>query len=167
MKKLFASILALAMVSAMSATAFATEIDQDSTTKAGNTQVKLSVDPAYIVTIPADVTLTLTGDSYAGSGEITAKEVRIGKDQAITVTVASNNNFVLTSGENATLPYTLQIGNTALPASNVVASFTTDTAEQTVTLNYSAQDPEFAGVYRDTLTFTISAPAVSDPAANN
>ena len=53
MKKLFALILAVALMATMSVTAFATDITTDGGT--GDTLVTFNVDPTYTVTIPAKV----------------------------------------------------------------------------------------------------------------
>ena len=49
MKKLFALILAVALMATMSTTAFAAN------TEGGSTEVSFNVDPTYTVTIPAKV----------------------------------------------------------------------------------------------------------------
>ena len=160
MKKLIAFVLTLAMATIMSVTAFAadTAITQDSDPKTGDTAVKFSVDPTYTVTIPGEVTLTYdeTSNSYKGSGDITTGAVRLLQYQFILVTVTGD--FKMTSAENAELPYTMTIGDSASTVTSgaTVATFGTSTEEQSVTLNYSAENPTYAGDYTDTLTFTIS-----------
>ena len=160
MKKLIAFVLALAMATIMSVTALAadTTITQDSDPKTGATTVKFSVDPTYTVTIPAEVTLTYdeTSNSYKGSGDITTGAVRLLQYQEIRVTVTGD--FKMTSAENAELRYTMTIGDSAaaVTSGDTVATFVTSTEAQSVTLNYSAANPTYAGDYTDTLTFTIS-----------
>ncbi len=159
MKKLIAFVLTLAMATIMSVTAFAadTTIHQASDPKTGNTTVKFSVDPTYTVTIPGEVTLAYddTSSSYKGSGAITTGAVRLHQYQEILVTVTGD--FKMTSKEQAELPYTMTIGNSAsaVVSGDDVATFVTSTMPQSVTLNYSAENPTYAGVYTDTLTFTV------------
>ncbi len=162
MKKLIAVALTLCMAATMSVTAFAATIDQSTANKTGNTEVNFSVDPTYSVTIPSEVELTYdtNGNSYKGSGNITTGAIRLGQDQNITVSVAGD--FKMISAENAELPYEVKIGEAvdAIESGATVATFGTSTTGQSVTLNYSAANPEYAGNYTDTLTFTISAPSI-------
>ena len=37
----------------------------------------------------------------------------------------------------------------------IVAEFDTDKAEQTATIHIAANDPDYAGEYKDTVTFTL------------
>ena len=159
MKKLIAFVLTLAMATIMSVTAFAADtiIDQASDPKEGATTVKFSVDPTYTVTIPEEVELTYdeTSNSYKGSGKITTGEVRLLPNQEILVTVTGD--FIMTSVEQINLPYEMTIGDSApaVASGDDVATFVTSTDEQSVTLNYSAANPTYAGDYTDTLIFTI------------
>ena len=57
MKKLFAVILAVALMATMSTTAFAAN------TTGGSTEVSFNVDPTYTVTIPATVELQKVEDN--------------------------------------------------------------------------------------------------------
>ena len=160
MKKLIAFVLTLAMAAITSVTAFAadTTITQGSDPKTGNTEVKFSVDPTYTVTIPGEVTLAYdeNSSSYKGSGDITTGAVRLLPNQEILVTITGD--FEMTSAEQIKLPYTMTIGDSApaVVSGDDVATFVTSTDEQRVTLNYSAENPTYAGNYTDTLTFTIS-----------
>ena len=153
MKKLFALILAVAMLMSLSVTAFAAN------TTGGSTQVSFNVDPTYTVTIPAKVELqkidtdgTIT---YENDYTITAEAgVRLLKNEYIEVTVASD--FEMTTTEGATLDYTITAENAAVANNGVVAEFATDKAEQTATIHIAAGDPDFAGNYSDTVTFTLT-----------
>lgn len=152
MKKLFALILTVCLLASMSTTAFAAN------TTGGETEVKFNVDPTYTVTIPATVELakqtaqdgTIT---YENDYTITAEAgVRLLKNQYIEVIVASD--FEMTTTEGATLAYTITKDGNALD-NDVVATFTTDKAEQTATIHIAANDPDYAGEYKDTVTFTL------------
>ena len=69
------------------------------------------------------------------------------------VTVASD--YVMDTAQGATLDYTITLGSATLENS-VVATFTTSTAAQSSTIHIAANDPQFAGEYKDTVIFTIS-----------
>ena len=153
MKKLFALILAVALMATMSVTAFAAN------TTGGSTEVTFNVDPTYTVTIPATVELNKVEDNgvvtYENDYTLTASAgVRLKKGEYIEVTVASD--FEMTTTEGATLEYTITAENAAVANNGVVAEFATDKAEQTATIHIAANDPDFAGDYSDTVTFTLT-----------
>ena len=152
MKKLFALILTVAMLATMSVTAFAAN------TTGGETELSFNVDPTYTITIPATVELNKVEDNgtvtYENDYTLTAQAgVRLKKGEYIEVTVASD--LEMTTAEGATLAYTITKDDAALE-NNVVATFTTDKAEQTSTIHIAAGDPDFAGDYKDTVTFTLT-----------
>ena len=153
MKKLITVLLALAMVATMSVTAFAAN------TTGGSTEVSFNVDPTYTVTIPATVELNKVDTegvvTYENDYTLTAQAgVRLKKGEYIEVTVASD--FEMTTTEGATLEYTITAENAAVANNGVVAEFATDKAEQTATIHIAANDPDYAGEYKDTVTFTLT-----------
>ena len=152
MKKLFTLILAIALMATMSVTAFAAN------TTGGSTEVKFNVDPTYTVTIPATVELQTVEDNgtitYENDYTLTAQAgVRLKKGEYIEVTVTSD--FKMTTAEGATLDYEITAGGNAVANDGVVAEFDTDKLEQTATIHIAAGDPDFAGEYKDTVTFTL------------
>ena len=152
MKMLFALILTVAMLATMSVTAFAEN------TAGGSTEVKFNVDPTYTVTIPATVELNKVDTdgvvTYENDYTLTAQAgVRLKKGEYIEVTVASD--FEMTTTEGATLAYAITAGGASVAGGGVVAEFDTDKAEQTATIHIAAADPDYAGEYKDTVTFTL------------
>ena len=120
--------------------------------------VEYNVDPTYTVTIPATVELNKVEDNgvvtYENDYTIGANAgVRLKKNEYIEVTVASD--FEMTTTEGATLDYTITAENAAVATGGVVAEFATDKAEQSSTIHIAAGDPEYAGEYKDTVTFTL------------
>ena len=160
MKKLFSSVLALAMCCAIATTAFAedTVINQDTDDKTGSTAVTFNVDPTYTVTIPGTVTLEKTGTdavTYEQDLTITADAgMRLKSGESVQVTMASD--FTMNSIEGSSLTYTVTANDQEIKNNGVVATFTTNTASQNSTLHFAANDPEYAGNYSDTVTFTLS-----------
>jgi uncharacterized cupredoxin-like copper-binding protein len=153
MKKLFALILTVCLLATMSVTAFAAN------TTGGSTEVSFNVDPTYTVTIPATVELA---KETAGDGTVTYENdytivanagVRLKKNEYIEVTVASD--FEMTTTEGATLAYTITKDAAAL-VNSIVAEFDTDKAAQTSVIHIAAGDPDYAGEYKDTVTFTVA-----------
>ena len=160
MKKLFALILTVAMLATMSVTAFAAN------TEGGSTEVSFNVDPTYTVTIPATVELerqdnndTVTYENYYTIGANAG--VRLKKNEYIEVTIASD--FEMTTTEGATLDYTITAENAAVANNGVVATFGTDKNAQSTTIHIAANDPDFAGEYKDTVTFTVAVKDVPKP----
>ena len=150
MKKLFTLILTVCLLASMSVTAFAAN------TEGGSTEVSFHVDPTY--TIPATVELQKVEDNgtvtYENDYTLTAQAgVRLKKGEYIEVTVASD--YVMEPPQGATLAYTITKDNAAL-VNAVVATFNTNKAEQTSKIHIAAGDPDFAGNYSDTVTFTLT-----------
>lgn len=152
MKKLITILLTVAMLATMAVPAFAAN------TTGGSAEIGFAVDPTYIVTIPATVTLDKKDAegviTYENDYTLTAEAgLRLKKGEYIEVTVATDNE--MTTNEGATLAYTITKGGNALE-NDVVATFTTDKAEQSSTIHIAAGDPDFAGDYKDTVTFTLT-----------
>ena len=160
MKKLFALILAVVMIATMSTTVFAAN------TTGGSTEVSFNVDPTYTVTIPATVELNKVEDNgtvtYENDYTLTAQAgVRLKKGEYIEVTVASD--FEMTTTEGATLAYTITAEDAAVANNGVVATFGTDKNAQSTTIHIVADDPDYAGEYKDTVTFTVSVEKSNAP----
>ena len=159
MKKLFALILTVCLLATMSVIAFAAEIGPGANASQGSTEVSFNVDPTYTVTIPATVELERQEDNgtvtYENDYTLTAQAgVRLKKGEYIEVTVASD--FEMTTTEGATLAYTITAEDAAVANNGVVATFGTDKNAQSTTIHIAANDPDYAGEYKDTVTFTVA-----------
>jgi uncharacterized protein YxeA len=152
MKKIITILLTVAMLATMSVPVFAEN------TTGGSAEIGFAVDPTYIVTIPATVSLEKKDAegviTYENDYTLTAEAgMRLKKGEYIEVTVATDNE--MTTAEGANLAYTITKGGNALE-NDVVATFTTDKAEQSSTIHIAAGDPDFAGDYKDAVTFTLT-----------
>lgn len=170
MKKLLSLVLVLALALSLSVTAFAadTTIEPDTNGEpnpsTADTSVEFNVASTYTITIPAKVELEKKTDT--GTGAVTYEQdeiitasagVRLLNGQSIQVTLsAGTDGFVLTSGESATLDYTVTVNSTKIENNGVIATFETSQTAQTSTLHFAADDPTYAGQYSDTVTFTIA-----------
>ena len=155
MKKLFALLLAITMMATLSVTAFAA--DYDTAGDKGMT-VTYSVAPAYTVTIPTDVTID------GNSTTISAEDVVVEKGQYVSVTLAADNNFTVTSGESATLTYTVTKGGQPVAAGGeILAVDPTDGKTGTATITFDIDETaiQYAGTYTGSATFTIAVKPVS------
>ena len=150
MKKLFALLLAITMMATLSVTAFAADYD---TTGDKGMDVTYSVEPGYTVTIPTDVTID------GNSTTISAEDVVVEKGRYVSVTLAADNNFTVTSGEGATLTYTVTKGGQPVAAGDeILAVNPADGKTGTATIIFDIDEStiQYAGTYTGTATFTIS-----------
>ncbi|MCD7762993.1 MAG: hypothetical protein LUI14_07305 [Lachnospiraceae bacterium] len=171
--KMISTMAAAALVLSLSVTAFAdTSVTADDsgspTPSSGTTAVSLDVSPAYTITIPATVELDKTGsgdETYTKDMTITASAgVRLDEGDTIVVTMSSDSyesgsfNLTADGADTYKLAYTVKVGDstTAISDGGTVATFTTSVDEQTSELHFAAGDPDYAGSYSDTVTFTIA-----------
>ena len=153
MKKLFALILTVCLLATMSVTAFAAN------TTGGSMEVTYSVAPAYTVTIPETVTIGTSGTS----AEISAADVVVEKGQYVSVTLAADNNFTVTSGEGATLTYTVTKGGQPVAAGDEILAVNPadgKTGSASVTFDIDESAIVYAGTYTGTATFTVAVKPV-------
>lgn len=165
MKKLLSAILTLSLALSLSATAFAadktvTPIKNKPKPISGGTSVTFNVDPTYTVTIPETVELDMVENNgvvtYEKDADITADAgVRLHEREEIKVTLDSD--FELKTNEDAayTLPYTVTVGQYSITSGDEVARFGTSLDEQTSRLHFAAENPQYAGEYKDTVVFNI------------
>ena len=150
MKKLFALILAIAMMATLSVTAFAA--DYDTAGDKGMT-VTYSVAPAYTVTIPTDVTID------GNSTTISAEGVVVEKGQYVSVTLAADNNFTVKTTEGAELTYTVTKGGQPVAAGDEILAVNPadgKTGTATITFDIDETAIQYAGTYTGSATFTIA-----------
>lgn len=151
MKKLFVLILTVVMLATMPVAVFA----EGGATETGDkaTTVTYSVAPTYTVTIPTSITIDGEADT------ISAENVVVEKGQYVSVALAENNNFTVTTAEGATLDYTVTKGGVNVAAGGEIlavdpANGKTGSAAITFAIDQSAI--QYAGLYTGTATFTIS-----------
>ena len=167
MKKILTLALVAALLTATGMTAFAADVDQDTTPPTGTTSVTMSVAPSYTVTIPESVVLNeQTNGTYSNDAVITATNIRLTNNKVVSVTMESDFLLENTQGA-AALPYTLTMNGNEKVSGDVVAIFTTNAdltlVQQSDTLHFTANVPTFAGDYSDTVTFTIAVADVPTP----
>ena len=150
MKKLFSILLAVALMATMSVTSFAA--DYDTAGDKGMT-VTYSVAPAYIVTIPTNVTI----DGNATT--ISAENVVVEKGKYVSVSLAADNDFTVATPEGAELSYTVTAnGETVAAGGEILVVNPTDgkTGSATVTFAIDESAIQYAGTYTGTVTFTVA-----------
>ena len=152
MKKLFALLLAITMMATLSVTAFAAEYD---TAGDKGMDVTYSVEPGYTVTIPPTVTIGTSGTS----AEISAADVVVEKGQYVSVTLAAENNFTVTTAEGATLDYTITANGANIAAGDEILAVNPadgKTGTATITFDIDESAIKYAGTYTGSATFTIA-----------
>lgn len=160
MKKILSILLALAMISAISVSAFAadTEIKQDSDPKTANTNVTYTVDSVYTVVIPETVSL---GNDIV----ITSAAMNIDVDEKVNVTITDGiTNSVVTlarTGDiNTKLTSNVQLNGSDITNTTVVAQFlgnstTAVTGTGTLSVGGPNETNIKAGSYTGTLIFSV------------
>lgn len=154
MKKLIAIALVLALALSLSVTAFAGCIDQDSTSKSTNVEVTTSIAPSYIVTIPANTTVTFnTLTTSFGSVKLESAQIHPGGFIEVTLDASSTlkNKYDVNL---STIAYTIKSGNSVFKSAN----FYRAGQEKALTINITqdAWNAAYAGEYSDTVTFTVA-----------
>lgn len=153
MKKLLTLVLAAMMLCSVSVTAFAADLDEGN--NVGTMTVSYGVAEGYVVTIPADVSVSTAGVETT----LSASSVLLPDGKTLTVSVASTNNFNLEYA-GSQIPYTVSVGETKQTSATFTAlSITSGTTSGSVKLTFKTTDADIAkatksGNHTDTLTFT-------------
>ena len=170
MKKIFALLLAIVMMAAISVPVFAAELDgsDDESALASTTKVTYGVDQKYTVTIPDTISIDKT--TRKGSGDVTVSDVYIpaGKNIKISVTSSTeptgSNAWELkdsaTSGAKAdNVGYTVTEGtsNVLVRGATFLTAASAATFEPvTKTLNIEVNQTMQVAIYEDYLTFSVA-----------
>ena len=156
MKKLFAVLMTVAILSTMPLSVFATN------TTGGQADITTSIDPTYTVTIPADVNVQFNATETAfGAIEVTASQIHPNK--CIKVELTSDGKLENSIDATKTIPYAIKDSEGAAFTS---ATYLTEGDKTELSIHITADDwnAAYAGEYSDTVTFTVS---YVDKAANN
>ena len=159
MKKTLTLIIAAAMLTACSVTAFAAPITQDTTPPSGGTTVNYSADAAYTVVIPESVTLSDTADvteTIKIYGKDENSNVVLSSKQKVNVALTnSTNNFNVKTNDGSELPYTVNGKNAVADLTTVAECAANEKTDTDITFS-KIENVVYSGTYADTLTFTVS-----------
>ena len=148
MKKIFAMVLALAIFATMSITIFAAN------TVGGDVDITTSINPTYIVTIPANVNVQFNANE-TDFGAIEVESAQIHPNKCIKVTLIYDGKLENSIDETKVIPYGIKDseGN----------DFTFDTyltegdkTELSIHITTDDWNRAYAGEYSDTVTFVVS-----------
>lgn len=130
---------------------FTSVMAQDSDTK--QTTISVSVDPTYMVTIPANTTIK-SGEQSSSLGKITIENVRLEPDKSVNVAVDASGKLKNTKDTSKTIPYKIMSGDKEFKSASYTEN--SDNTMLTLLIDKSDWDKAYAGTYTDTLVFTIS-----------
>ena len=148
MKKLFAIVLAFALLASLSVTAFAAN------TTGGEADITTSIAPTYTVTIPADVNVQFNATETAfGAIEVEASQIHPNK--CIKVALATDKELNNAIDNPKVLPYAIKDSEGATFTS---ATYLTEGDKTELSIHITTNDwnAAYAGDYSDTVTFTVS-----------
>ena len=158
-KRIITLVLAAAMFSASTFTAFAekVEITADNESQTGKTQIKYDVDPVYTVVIPSVVTL---GESDVVEqieiyGLNSESNIVIPSTKKVNVTVSeSKNGFAVKNDNGDTISYTVNDKSDSEAIGSVAYCNANDKTTTDITFATTG-DIIYSGNYTDQLTFLV------------
>ena len=167
MKKLISGLSALAIAAAIAPMSAFAENETGGTT---NVKFNAVIEPAYTITIPANVDFS----SGTGTATIKAENVYLDttKHKAVVVTLVDGDNtdansttFHAKNGDSV-VEYIIKKDGTEIKEGDEVARFTTSDEAQTAKLTFTpdATKATYAGTHTEVLTFGVS---VENAAAAN
>lgn len=165
-KRLVAFGLAGVMLMGMSMNVFAAngDPDLDSSNLTGQTSITYTVEPTYTITIPASITY-----NKGGSNEITftTKDILLSEQGEINIKAPATSVDLNLEGSSINGKYVVNFKNSndqaITDASKIVTFSNADHANKTIKL-VGVDEPSAAGVYKNTVTFTLEYNANLTPA---
>lgn len=148
MKKLFALILAVMMVTTLSITAFATN------TTGGNADITTSIQPTYTVDIPADINVNFNATKTA-FGKISVSAAQIHPNKCISVSVTFDGKLKNSLDATKVIPYNIKDGN-GVDFTSAKYLAKGDQTELYIHITQDDWNAAYAGEYSDTVTFNVS-----------
>ena len=155
---------------AMPMTAFAaaepTQINEKSVPQTAQAEITTTIEPTYIVTIPADTTVAFNALSTDfGSVELTQARLNPGKQ--VVVTVDTDGELNNAADDKKVIPYTVTAqyatgaeGEVYVPFKTAEQPLEMDTEGQKFALSIEIGEEDwnkaYAGSYSDTVTFNVS-----------
>lgn len=155
MKQLISFVLVAVLVCSVSVTAFAAELDEGS--KTGSITISYGVAEGYVVTIPADISVSEAGVESV----LSASSVLIPDGKMLTVSVTSANGFCLEC-TGSKIPYTVSVeGAVQSSATFTALAVASGNTEGDARLTFQTSGEHIAkatksGMHTDSLTFSCS-----------
>ena len=147
MKKVFAILLAVALLMSLSVTAYAAN------STGGKANITTSIAPTYTVTIPADVNVVFN-TTKTNFGAITVTNAQIHPDKCIKVTLETDGKLENSIDNSKVLPYVIKDNRGTFTSSTYLKAG--DKTELSIHITADDWKKAYAGDYSDTVTFTVS-----------
>ena len=148
MKKIISGLSALAIMAAMAVPLSASAENRGSV-------ISVDIQPAYLVTIPADVKV-ISGQEKTDFGSVKLDKAQLEPDKCIKVTLISDNLLKHQKDETQTLAY---IVNEKTENETVFTSAeylkAGEKTDLTIDISKDEWEKAYAGVYSNTVTFKI------------
>ena len=166
----FINGLSAIAIMAMPITAFAaaepTLINEQSDPKSAQAVITTEIAPTYIVTIPADTTVTFN-DTLTDFGRVELTQARLDPGKQVVVSVDTDGELNNAEDDTKIIPYmvtaqyaTGAVGGEYMPFDVNDSDLTFDTAGQAfaMTIEITKEDwnKAYAGSYGDTVLFNVS-----------
>ena len=110
------------------------------------TTINVSIDPTY--------TTIASGTAESSIGNVTLDNARLEPDKSIWVSADASGKLKNSKDSSKTISYKLMNGNSEFTSASYLASG--NSTPLTVSINKSEWDNAYAGLYSDTIVFTIS-----------
>lgn len=126
-----------------------------------STIVTYSVAPSYTVTIPTDVTIGTEGTEKT----VSAEGVVVKKGQYVSVSLAADNDFTVSTPEGATLTYTVTANGAAIAPGDEILAVNPEegkTGAAAIVFSIDESAIRYAGIYTGTATFTVAVKEAPD-----
>ena len=161
MKKLISGLSALLIAAMLIApiSAFATEVNQDSDPQQQSTVISADVAPAYIVSIPADITVTFNTE-YTDFGAVELTKAQLEPNKCVKVTLTTDGKLNNSVDDTKVIPYTIVEGKADSATDNAytTASYLEagDKTDLTIKITQDDWNKAYAGHYGDTVIFDVA-----------
>lgn len=151
-KQLAAGLLALALSVPFSTAALA-DLNQGSNPPSQEVTVQSSIQPAYLVSIPSNTTIT-AGQLSTNFGSVALKSAQLDPGYAVSVSLRSDYKLENAADSTKTIAYAVRSNGKDFRSASYTAAG--QSTPLTIEITADAWRSAFAGDYSDTMTFTIS-----------
>lgn len=151
MKKIISGLSALAIMAAMAVPFSASAENRGSV-------ISVDIQPAYLVTIPADVKV-ISGQEKTDFGSVKLDKAQLEPDKCIKVTLISDNLLKHQKDETQTLAYIINENETVFTSAEYLKAG--EKTDLTIDISKDEWEKAYAGVYSNTVTFKIEYADIS------
>lgn len=157
MKKIIAVLSAAALVSAVSVTAFAADVNGSATeSRQTDVTVSASISPAYIVSVPANTSVAFNSTT-TDFGSVKLESARLAPKKSVKVSIVSDGTLNNSADSTAVIPYRITADDKGVGADYAAIFINAgDKTDLKINITQADWDAAAAGDYSDIVNFTIS-----------